>query len=64
MTQFKSLPGNKANTQCKEWLKEQRQLSGTWSTEFELWNRYPYKDSGLSRESFSAVLKGLLNVIA
>lgn len=50
--------------QCKEWLKAQREATGTWQTEHELWSLYPYKESGLSRASFSAVLKGLMVSIA
>jgi hypothetical protein len=51
-------------SKCKEWLKEQRELSGTWQTEHELWELYPFKENGLSKASFSSVLKGLLVCIA
>lgn len=56
--------GNIAVSQCKEWLKLQRETAGTWQTEFELWELYPFKENGLSRASFSSVLKGLLVCIA
>jgi len=60
-----SHPNNNVSiTQCKEWLKQQRETFGGWQTEHELWELYHFKENGLSRASFSSVLKGLLNVIA